>query len=86
MVKHIHIIVLEEFKPSHLAKIQLFLGEHILEALMVCEHIYANTIQVMSPNLKCKHHCCKLEVMSQIILLMYLKLSRSISYNLTSLH
>ena len=86
MVMHAHIIIFEELKPPSLAKIQLFLGEYILEALMVCEHIYMNTIQVVSPNLECKHHCYKLEVMSRIILLKYLKLSRSISYNFTSLH
>ena len=83
---HTHIIIFKELKPSPLAKIQLFLGEHILKALMIGEHIYMNTIQVVSPYLECKHHCCKLEVMSWIVLLMHLKLSRGIRYNLISLH
>ena len=83
---HTHIIIIKELEPSPLVKIQLFLGEHILKALMVIEHMYVNTIHVVSPDLECKHQCCKLEVMSLIVLLMNLKLSRGISYHLTSLH
>ena len=86
MIMHTHIIILKELKPSPLAKIQLLLGEHILKALMVSEYIYVNTIQVVSPDLECKHHCCKLEFMSWIVLLMNLKLSKEIRYNLISLH
>ena len=86
MIMHTHIIILKELKTSPLAKVQLFLGEYILKALMISEHIYVNTIQVVSPDLECKHHYCKLEVMSWIVLLMNLKLSRGISYHLTSLH
>ena len=81
-----HIIIFMELKPSPLAKIQLFLGEHILKALMIGEHIYMNTIQVLFPYLECKHHCCTLEVMSWIVPLMYLKLFTGIRYNLISLH
>ena len=86
MVMHTHIIILKELKPSPLAKIQLLLGEHILKALMVSEYIYVNTIQVVSPDLACKHYYCKLEVMSWIVLLMHLKLSRVIRYNLIAFH
>ena len=85
MIMHTHILILKELKSSPLAKIQLFLGEHILKALMIGEHIYMNTIQVVSPYLECKHHYCKLEVMSWIVLLMSLKLSGGISYHLNSL-
>ena len=63
MVMNTHIIILKELKPSPLAKIQLFLGEHILKAFMIGEHIYMNTIQVVSPYLECKHHWYKLKVM-----------------------
>ena len=83
---HTHIILLKDVKPSPLANIQLLLGEYILKALMVSEHVYVNDIQVVSPDLEFKHHCCKLEVMSRIVLLMNLKLSRGISYHLKSLH
>ena len=86
MIMYTHIIILKQLKSSPLAKIQLFLGEHILKALMVSEHIYMNTIKVVSPYLECNHHCCKLEVMSWIVLLMHLKLSKGIRYNLISLH
>ena len=78
MIIHTHIIILKELKPSPLVKIQLFLGEHILKALMIGEQIYMNTILVVSPYLECKLHCCKLEVMSWIVLLMHLKLSKGI--------
>ena len=83
---HTHIIILKKLKSSPLTKIQLFLGEHILKALMISEHIYLNTIQVVSPDLECKHHYCKLEVMSWIVLLMDLILSIIIRYNVISLH
>ena len=53
---------------------------------MVSELIYMNTIQVVSPYLECKHHCCNLEVMSWIVLLMHLRPSIGIRYNLISLH
>ena len=86
MIMHTHIIILKELKPSPMEKIKLFLGEHILKALMIGEQIYMNTILVVSPYLECKLHCCKLEVMSWIVHLIYLKLSRGIRYNLISLH
>ena len=86
MIMHTHIIILKELKPSPLAKIQLFLGEHIPKALMIGEHIYMNTIQVVSRYLEWKLYCYKLEVMSWIVLLMHLKLAKSISYNLILLH
>ena len=76
----------KELKRSPLTKIQLFLGEHILKVFMIGEHIYMNTIQVVSLYVECKYHCCKLEFMSWIVLLMRLKLPRGISYHLTSLH
>ena len=83
---HTHIIILKELKPSSLEKIQVFLGEHILKASMIGEHIYMNTIQVVSPYLECKHHYCNLEVMSWIVLLMHIKLSSGISFNLIYLY
>ena len=86
MIMHTHIIILKELKPSPLAEIQLFLGEHILKALMIGEHIYIDTIQIVSPYLECKHHCFKLKVMSWIVLLMHLMFSRSIRYHLISVH
>ena len=86
MIMHTHIIILKELKSSPVVKIQLFLGEHILKSLMISGHIYMNTIQVVSPYLECKHNFCKLEVMSWIVLFMKLKLSRGISFYLTSLH
>ena len=80
------IIILKKLKPSPLAKIQLFLGEHVLKSLLICKHIYINTIQVVSLYIVCKYYSCKLEVMCWIVLLMNLKLFRGISYHLTSLH
>lgn len=35
MVTHTDIIIIEELKPSSLAKIQFFLGEHIFKTLIV---------------------------------------------------
>ena len=83
---HTHIISLKELNPSPLAKVQLFLDDHILKALMTGEHIFMNTIQVVSPDLMSKHHCCNLEVMSWIVFLMNVKLSTDIIYHHISLH
>ena len=73
MIMHNHIIILKELKQSPLAKIQLFLGEHILKVFMVSEHIYMNSIQVVSPDLEFKYYFCKLEVIIWIVLLIHLK-------------
>ena len=50
MIMHTNIIILKKLKPSPLGKIQLLLGEHILKALMVSEHIYVKNIKVVSPD------------------------------------
>ena len=60
----------------------LLLGELISKSLMIGEHIYLKTTQVMSQNLKFKHHCFKLEVISWVVLLMHLMLFRSIRHNI----
>ena len=86
MVMHTHIIVVKELKPYPLTKIQLFLGEQVLKALMISEYIYVDTIQVVCLDLEYKHQCCKLESMSWIVFLMNHNFSRAISYHLTSLH
>src|SRR3954470_8681838 len=40
----------------------------------------------MSPTFECKHHRCKLKIMSWIVHLMWFQLSRPVSYNLPVLH
>ena len=67
-----HIIILKELKSSPLAKIKLFLGEHILKAIMIAEHIYINTIEVVSLYLECKHHYLMFNVMSWVFLHLHL--------------
>ena len=57
IIMYTHIIFLKELKTSPMAKIQLFHGEHILKSLIIGEHIYMNTIQVVSLYIECKHHC-----------------------------
>ena len=53
---------------------------------MIREHIHVYSIQIMPPQLQRKHHSCKLQVMSGIILFMNPELSGSIGYHLTNLH
>lgn len=81
-----HIIIHEKHKTFSIGKIELFLGEHTLEARMLCEKIYVNTIQVMSPSVQFENDCFKLEIIRWLVLLMHLNVSRGIVYNLTLLY
>lgn len=49
-------------------------------------HIHMNTIEIMMKYYEIKYHCCLLDIVSRVILLVNLKLSRGIVYNLTILY
>lgn len=81
MVKRTPVIVFKEFNSSPMMKIKLFLGEHLSKTFMICQHPTSNVFKSLG-----KYYSCKLKVMNVVVLLMYLKGDRSISYDVTSLH
>ena len=66
--------------------IQVLLSEHILETIVIGEHIYMNSIQVMFQNNQSKHCYWQFKVMSRVVLLRNLELSKGIYYHLLILH
>ena len=60
--------------------------EHVLETLVICEHIHVHSVQLMPPIHQCKHYNVQLYGMSGIIILMNLMLSGRIGYKLTTVH
>ena len=62
------------------------MNEKIQETLMDDGHIHMNTIEIMMKYYEIKYHCCLLDIVSRVILLVNLKLSGGISYDFTILH
>ena len=49
------------------------------------EHIHMNTIEIMIQYFESKDHCCLLDIVSRVMLV-NLKMSRGIVYNITILY
>ena len=47
VVQNLHVVILHQLEPSALSEIQLFLREHILQALVVGIDLALGTIQVV---------------------------------------
>jgi hypothetical protein len=79
------VVILNKLKPSPLSHIQLFLGEEILQARMICVDLTLLTVQVMFPNLKGKNDGRQFEIVSQVVWLVA-KFLWHIHYYLVALH
>ena len=55
------------------------------ETLMDGEHIHMNTIEIMIQYFESKYRCCLLDIVSRVMLV-NLKMSRGIVYNITILY
>src|ERR1043165_5573653 len=86
MILHIQIIILNKFQPSSLPEVQLSLSENVLQTLMISEYVTAVPNKIMPPCLQRMNNRCQLQVMCGILLLMVLKLTRSISNNPSTSH
>jgi hypothetical protein len=73
---HFQLIVLDQFYPSSLPHIQIWLGKDILQTFLVCIDVNHIPEQIMSPRPQCHHHGCQLKIMSWIIFLVASQLSR----------
>jgi len=80
MIVHFQIVIFYQLKPTSLPHIQICLREDILEALMVRIDITLGSHKMLSPDLKCMNHGCKLKIMSGVILFMIPKCTGGI-YN-----
>ena len=57
MVADFSLIITEQFYPSPLSHVQVFLVKDVLQALVVSEDCALGSIEIMSPNLQCKDYC-----------------------------
>jgi hypothetical protein len=79
-------IILYQFQSSSLPQVQLLLCEEVFETLMIYKNITRFFIKIMPPNLECKDHGCKLEIMGRIVPITRFQFPRSISNNISILH
>ncbi|MFS7936243.1 hypothetical protein Hanom_Chr05g00413231 [Helianthus anomalus] len=57
MVANFAIVIVQEFNPTSLPHVQLFLIKNMLETFVVCENHTLRSIEVVSPDLKHENHC-----------------------------
>jgi hypothetical protein len=56
VIMNLQIIILNEFQPTALPKVEVFLGKNILQALMVRIDLILGPHYIMSPNLESMHY------------------------------
>jgi hypothetical protein len=52
MIVYLQVVVLDEFKPSTLPHVQIFLSKEVLQALMIGVYVTFVSDQVVSPDLQ----------------------------------
>src|SRR4051812_41222358 len=80
------VVVRQIFHPSSQPHIQVLLCEDMPEAIVIREDLELLPIKIVSPGLECMNYSCQLEVMSRIVLLMNLELTRSEGPDSSLLH
>src|SRR4030066_433225 len=78
MIIQSKVIIFQQFKPSSLPHIQLFLIKQILQTLMITKHLKSRSIQIMPPDFQHKYYSSQLKIMSRIIPFMNFQLFRCI--------
>ena len=54
---NLQVIVLDEFKPSTLPHVQIFLSKEVLQALMIGINVTFVSNQIVSPDLQGMYNC-----------------------------
>src|SRR3954470_15545185 len=80
------VVIRQIFHPSSLPHVQVLLSEDMSETLVIREDLELLPIKIVSRGLERMNNCCQLQVMSRIVLLMNLELTRSEGYNSPLLH
>ena len=86
MVTNFTFVIIQQFYPSSLSHVEIFLVEDVLQTLIVCEDCAFGSILVVSPYFQGKHHCSQFEIVCVVIDLMVLELYCVIGDDLSSLH
>src|SRR5688572_2034991 len=86
VVMNFQIIILNKLQPTALPKVEILLSEYVLQALMIRVYLALSSHNVASPNLKCMHNCCQLQVMSGVVQFMLTQLTRCIGDHMSFLH
>lgn len=64
------VIITEQLYPPPLPKIEVWLIEDVLKALMISEDLTLFPIKIVPPDFQGKDDRCQLEIVSRIVLLM----------------
>jgi hypothetical protein len=59
VVMNLQIIIFNEFQPSALPKVEILLGEYILQALVIGVHLALGFHNIMSPYFEHMHYGCQ---------------------------
>src|SRR6185312_10730169 len=86
VVMNFQIIIFDQFQPSSLSQVKVWLGEDILQTFMVGKDFTLISNQIMPPNLKCVHYGCEFQIMGRVVLLMSPELTGSICNDFPILH
>jgi hypothetical protein len=73
VIMNLKVIIFDQFQPSSLTEIEIWLSEDIPQTLMIGENVTFVPNQVMPPYLQSMHYGCQFQIMGGIILLMRLK-------------
>jgi hypothetical protein len=83
---NLQIIILDQFKPSSLAHVQIHLGEYILQVVVVGEDMDHIPKTIMLPRLQSMDNGNELKIMGRIVLFMTSELLRRVRNHLAFLH
>jgi hypothetical protein len=75
-VLNIKVILIEEFQPSNLASIQIWLIKQIFQTIMVCPQLKPLSHEVVPPLIQGMHYVFQLQIMSGIEPIMLFQFSR----------
>ena len=86
MIVNLQVVVLDQFKPSTLPHVQIFLSEEVLQVLVVGVDITLVPNQVVSPNLQGMHNGFLLKIMGRVTLFVLFQLAGCLSNDFPILH
>src|SRR3954469_6787732 len=67
VVVYAEVVILDQFQPPSLPEIEIWLGEDVLEALVVGVYLTPLSDEIVPPYLQGMHHGCQFQVMGGII-------------------
>ena len=69
----LEVIILDQFKPSSLTEVEVWLREDVLQTLLISEDVAFVPNQIVPPYFQGVHYGCQLQVVGGVVLLMRLE-------------